>query len=248
MNDLKHFVSRVQDFYQIDSGSQIKYLLYYLQIAKEYPSVKAKDIQTCFDSLHINAYSNIPFYLNKYSNRGKLQQFIKKSEGFILLSSIKDKIDQEIEKPIELRPSNSLFPLSIFDNTRGYLVAFANEASCCYDLGLYNSCLFMIRKISETLIIELYESKAIHAKIRNANNDYFQLSDLIKAVTNESSWKLSKIVKENLPKIKLLADSSVHSKRFSAKKPDIEEMKTNIRIIFEELITLIDYPKWNQQL
>lgn len=72
--------------------------------------------------------------------------------------------------------------------------------------------------------------------------DYFQLSDLIKAAVSEGSWKLSKIVKENLPKIKLLADSSVHSKRFRARKTDIDPMKTDLRIVFEELITLVDYP------
>jgi hypothetical protein len=103
----------------------------------------------------------------------------------------------------------------------------------------------MLRKITETLIIELYESKGIQSKIKNGNGDYFHLSELIKSLTNEPSWKLTKIVKENLPKIKLLADSSVHSKRFSAKKPDIDEIKINVRIAFEELINHIDYAKWN---
>ena len=210
--------------------------------------VKAKEISVCFESLHLNAYSNIPAYLNYYSRKGKKQQFLKKKTGFILFSAVREKIDGEVDKPIELKPSNSLYPISIFDNTRGYLVEFAKEASSCYDLGLFNSCLFMLRKITETLIIELYESKNIQSKIKNTNHDYFQLSDLIKAVTNETSWKLSKIVKENLPKIKLLADSSVHSKRFSAKKPDIDNMKTDVRIALEELISHIDYVKWNAKL
>lgn len=245
MSEVKTFISKVQGFSNLDSGSQIKYFLYYLQIEKEFPSVKAKDIQQCFGTLHINPYSNISLYLNRFSKKGKGQQFIKQKDGFVLLSLIKESIDNELEKTVELKPSNALFPLSIFDDTRGYLIEFAKEASCCYDFGLYNSCLFLLRKITETLIIELYESKGIHSKIRNANNDYFQLSELIKSATSEPSWKLTKIVKENLPKIKLLADSSVHSKRFSAKKSDIDDLKTNTRITFQEIITLIDYAKWN---
>ncbi len=248
MNELKNFVSKVSDFFSLDSGSQVQYFVYYLQVEMKYEAVKAKDIGACYENLHINPYSNISSYLNYYSRKGKKQQFLKKIDGFILYSTVREKIDIEVDKPLDIKPSNSLFPQSIFYNTRGYLVEFAKEACTCYDFGLYNSCLFMLRKITETLIIELYESKNIQVKIKNSNSDYFQLSELIKSVTNETSWKLTKIVKENLPKIKLLADSSVHSKRFSAKKPDIDEMKTNIRITFEELISHIDYIKWNSTI
>lgn len=245
MSELLQFISKVKDFKKLDAGNQIKYFVFHLQVEKEFPAVKAKDIQSCFELLHLNPYSNIPTYLNRLSKKGKTQQFIKRKDGFVLLSTLKESIEVELQVTVELKPSNSLFPISIFNNTRGYLVEYSTEASCCYDYGLYNSCLFLIRKITETLIIELYESKGLHSKIRNTNNDYFQLSELIKAVTNEPTWKLSKIVKENLPKIKLLADSSVHSKRFSAKKPDIDDLKTNTRITFEEFINLIDYQKWN---
>jgi len=245
MSELKNFVSKVPDFFKLESGKQVQYFVYFLQVEKEIEAVRAKDVSGCFESLHLNAYSNIPAYLNYYSRKGKTQQFLKKKTGFILYSAVRERIDIEVDKPIEHKPSNSLFPLAIFDNTRGYLVDFAKEASCCYDYGLYTSCLFMLRKITETLIIELFESKSIQAKIKNTKGDYLQLSDLIAAVANEPTWKLTKIVKENLPKIKLLADSSVHSKRFSAKQPDIDGLKTNVRIAFEELVSHIDYAKWN---
>jgi len=245
MNDLKAFVSKVPDFFNFDSGKQVHYFVYYLQVEKQLETIKAKDISICFESLHLNAYSNIPAYLNYHSRKGQTQQFLKKKNGFVLYSAVREKIDKEVDKPAEHKLTNSLFPLSIFDNTKGYLVAYSKEASICYDYGLFTSCLFMLRKIAETLIIELYESKNIQSKIKNAKGDYFQLSDLITAVTNEPTWKVTKIVKENLPKIKLLADSSVHSKRFSAKQSDIDGIKTNVRIAFEELISHIDYAKWN---
>ncbi len=247
MSELKNFISKISDFISLDSGSQIKYLVYFLQVEQNKNPVKAKEIAECFSELHINPYSNIPKYLVYYSRKGTNQQFLKRSDGYILFATIREQIDIEVQKPIAHKPSNSLYPISIFDNTRGYLIEFAREASSCYDFGLYNSCLFMLRKITEILIIELYESKTLQSKIKNSNHDYFQLGDLIKSATNESSWKFSKIVKENLPKIKLLADSSVHSKRFSAKKPDIDNMKTEVRILFEELISHIDYKTWHSR-
>lgn len=245
MKELKHFVSKVPEFFNLDAGKQIQYFVYYLQIEKQLEVVKVKDISNCYESLHINSYSNISAYLNRYSKKGKNQQFFKKKIGFVLFSSVRERIDMEINNPVEHKPSNSLFPLSIFDNTKDYLIDYSREASICYDYGLFTSCLFMLRKITETLIIELYESNNIQSKIKNTKGDYLQLSDLIKAVTNETSWKLTKIVKENLPRIKLLADSSVHSKRFSARQSDIDGIKTNVRIAFEELISHIDYKNQN---
>lgn len=243
--EIVNFILMIKGFSSLDPGRQIKFFVYFWQVVKQNEAVRANNIKDCYECLHLNPYSNISSYLNYYSRKGKMQQFLKKKNGFVLFSSTREIIDFEVDKPVELKPSNSLFPLSIFDSTRGYLVEFSKEASSCYDYGLFTSCLFMLRKITETLIIELYESKGIQSKIKNAKDDYLQLSDLIAAVTNEPTWKLTKIVKENLPKIKLLADSSVHSKRFSAKKPDIDGIKTNIRIIFQELISHIDYVSWN---
>jgi len=185
------------------------------------------------------------FFTNN-SKRGKNQIFVKKKDGYSLLATRRESISSTfVKKELEIIASDELFPISIFETTKDYLKDFAKEAAACYDYGLYSSCLFMLRKITEILIIELYESKGLEAQIKTPNGDYFQLSELIKAASNESSWKFSKIVKENLPKIKLLADSSVHSKRFKARKPDIETMKTEVRISFEEIIKLIDYPAWN---
>jgi hypothetical protein len=239
------FIRKIPGFMTLSSGMQIKFLVYFLQFEKKYQGIKPKDVFTCFETLHLNPYSNIAGYLSYYSRKGKNQQFLKKYGYYVLYSKTIAEIEAILNKPIEHPPSNNLFPLAIFEETRGYLCEFSKEASTCYDLGLYNSCLFLLRKICEILIIELFESRKIQTKIQNQNNDYFQLSDLIKSLISEPSWKLSKIVKEDLPKIKLLADSSVHSKRFSAKKPDIDNMKVNIRIIFEELVSLIDYNAWN---
>lgn len=242
MEQLKDFIKKISGFSDFAAAKQIKYFVYYLQQIAEKESISGKDVNNCFDELHLNRYSNTPQYLTNRSKKGATQEFLKTKTGYILFGKTKHEIEQELNLTIEVKATNSLYPLAIFEKTPTYLTAFAEEAAICYDHHLYNSCLFMLRKICEILIIELFESKGIEASIRNPKGDYFQLADLIKAAVSETSWKLSKIVRENLPKIKLLADSSVHSKRFKARKPDIDPMKTDLRIVFEELLTLIDYP------
>lgn len=242
MEKLTNYIKKIAGFYELTAARQIKYLVYYFQTVENSDVVTAKDIRNGFDYLHLNPYSNISAYLKKASQKGQNQEFLSKKTGVILIANLRHQIDQEIGKVVEVTPTDSLYPLIIFSKTPTYLSAFAEEATISYDYSLYNSCLFMLRKICEILIIELFESKGLQESIKTPNGDYYQLADLIKAAVTEKSWKFSKIVKENLPKIKLLADSSVHSKRFKARKSDIDPMKTDLRIIFEEFITLIDYP------
>lgn len=242
MDELTNFIKKIVGFYDLTAAKQIKYFVYYFQVIEKLDVVSAKNVRSCFENLHLNPYSNIPAYLNKAAQKGLNQEFLVKKSGVILIAILRHQIKEELEKEVEVVPTDSLYPLAIFIKTPSYLSAFAEEASVCFDYSLYNSCLFMLRKICEILIIELFESKGLQESIKTSNGDYYQLSDLIKAAISQRTWKLSKIVKENLPKIKLLADSSVHSKRFKARKSDIEPMKTDVRIIFEEFIALIDYP------
>lgn len=242
--DIQQFVKSVPEFNSMTGGNQINYFAYFLLHEQKVEGFKAKDIQSCFDQLHLSPYSNIPSYLSKNAQRGKGQRFLKRKDLYILENSTKSEIEETIKREFQPEPSNNLFPLSIFDNTRGYLIAFAKEASIAYDYSLFNCCFFMLRKILETLIIELFERHGLEGKIKNTNGGYYFLSDLITKLIAENKWHLTKVVREDIPKIKKLADSSVHSKRFSAKKTDIDNMKTEIRIILQELVNHIDYPTW----
>lgn len=100
----------------------------------------------------------------------------------------------------------------------------------------------MLRKLVESLIIELYTKYEITDKIKNprTNNFYF-LSDLIDILLNDSKWSLSRNIKDSLPKIKKKGDWSAHNRYFIAKKPDLDDLKPDIRITLQELILQIDF-------
>ncbi len=99
----------------------------------------------------------------------------------------------------------------------------------------------MLRKLIETLIIELFEKNNIENIIRDNNGDYFQLKTLIELLLVQSNWSISKNVKKSIPEIKKFGDLAAHNRRFFAKKPDLDKIKTDLRITIQELITLIDY-------
>jgi hypothetical protein len=224
-------------------SEQIPFFAYYLLENQNYDYFNPKNIHDCFAILNIPPYSNIAAYLNKKSKkeRKKKRKFIKNKNGYTLAASALHEIQDIIDAPVDHIPTEELLTLEIFNGTRGYLTNNAKEAALCYDFGQYNACLIMIRKLIETLIIELFEKKGIKSKIKDANNDYFQLSYLIDAFLGEDSWTVSRNTKKSIPDIKKYADLAAHNRRFSAKKKDVDKIRADLRIVVQELLSLIDY-------
>lgn len=243
MDDLSLFVSKINNFYNKKQSDQILFFAYYLLENQSNDYISPKNIHDCFTSLRIPPYSNISAYLNKKSKkeRNKRRQFVKSKHGYTLAANTLHELKDILNAPVEHIPNEELLTIEIFNGTRGYLENNAKEAALCYDFGQYNACLIMLRKLIETLIIELFEKLGIKNKIKDTNQDYFQLSYLIDMFLNEPSWSVSRNTKKSIPEIKKYADLAAHNRRFSAKKTDIDKIKTDLRIVIQELLSLIDY-------
>ncbi len=242
MDELSLFAGNISGFYDKKQSEQIVLFAYYL-VEQKKTDFKPKNIHECFISLKVPPYSNIPAYLSKRSKKekNKRRQFIKNKNGYTLAANALKEIKASLNVPIEQPPSETLLTLEIFNGTRGYLENISKEAALCYDFGQYNACLIMLRKLIETLIIELFEKTGIEDTIKNNSNDYFQLSSLIEVFLNEPSWTVSRNTKKSIPEIKKYADLAAHNRRFSAKKVDVDKIKVDLRIVIQELLLFIDY-------
>jgi hypothetical protein len=243
MMTLEEFIERIPDFDTLSPAQKIVYFGYYKQETGKYDYFQGNDISDCFTSLNLNRYSNLSAYLSQKS-KGKDNLFIKKGKGYVVEKKTFDEISKNIGNQKNTKPSNDLFSIEIFDNTRGYLINNAKQAIVCYDYGLFDACLVMIRKLVETLIIELFVFNNIDDKIKD-NGHFLFLSGLIEKLLNEQTFSLSRNTKYGLPIIKKYGDLSAHNFHFNARKPDIDNFKLDLRIILEELIHLIDYPNRN---
>lgn len=245
MKELEIFIEKIEDFEQLSSSSQINFFIYFLLIEKEKDGVIPKDILECFNFLHIPPYSNISAYFASKA-KGKNKKFIKKNGNLYYLErSFKKKLETEIGVPS--LPSNvhsDFFPIELFDNTRGYLKTIANQCLASYNNGIYDGCSVLTRKLIEVLIIECFERHKIENLIKNRDENFFFLSDLINEFLKETDWNISRNAKQSLPKIKSLGDKSAHNRRYIARKNDLDNLKDDIRIVIEELIHLIDYENW----
>jgi len=134
--------------------------------------------------------------------------------------------------------SQQVLPKSLFTNSRGYLEKVVNQINGCYEKGWFDACAVMIRRLVETLIIECFEKHKIATKIQGSDGEFLYLSDLIAKLLAETSWNLGRNTKRSLPNLKNIGDKSAHSRRFTARRWDIDKIVEDIRVVSEELVYL----------
>lgn len=133
--------------------------------------------------------------------------------------------------------SQTIIYMPLVKGTRGYIEKVSNQINGCYENGWFDACAVMIRRLLETLIIEVFEHHHIEHKIKN-NGDYLYLRDLISITLSETSWTLGRNTKNALPKLKDIGDKSAHSRRFNAIRHDIDDFKSDLRTVVQELLVL----------
>ena len=242
--ELEIFVSKIDGFDNLSKAAQIDYIAYFLVLKQS--DFTPKDIKDAFDMVNVPQYSNINAYLSNHLKK----KFISKTKGrYALTRQFYNELDAQFntQKCLPL-PSDDLFPKEILDGTRRYVIDMGNQAILCFDLGLYDACAVMIRKLLETLIIEAFERYKVADKIKNKDDNFPYLSDLISFLLNEKTWNISRNAKTGFMSIKNSGDLSAHNRRYCAKKQDILDIKQPIRICIEELVKLIDYDAWNKEL
>jgi hypothetical protein len=155
-----------------------------------------------------------------------------------LLHELKTKKWRSTQAPV-LPEEEGLFPLSLMAKTRrGYLTTVCRQMNGCFGSGWYDAAAVMMRRLLETSIIEAFEAQHLDGKIKNAQGDFFQLSDLISAALAETTWNLSRNTKKALPTLRDVGHISAHARRYTAQKADILKVSQDCRIAIEEFLHL----------
>lgn len=153
---------------------------------------------------------------------------------------LRDSVRARNPPPEEGAPSQEepVIYFSLVRNTRGYLERLVHQINGSYANGWYDASAVMIRRLIETLIIEVFEKHGIASKVQNSAGDFFYLRDLIGTLAAETTWNLSRNAKSALPRLKDVGDMSAHSRRFIAQRQDIDKLIGDLRVVVQELVTL----------
>src|SRR5262245_23553496 len=83
--------------------------------------------------------------------------------------------------------SEQVLPMAVVKNTRGYIEKVTLQANGCYENQWFDACAVMIRRLVETLIIEVYESKGRAVDIQ-VNGNFLMLRDLADFILIDKSF------------------------------------------------------------
>lgn len=153
---------------------------------------------------------------------------------------LRDGIRSKNPPPDEGGPStnDNIVMLSLVRNSRPYLERIVHQINGSYENGWYDASAVMVRRLVETLIIEVYETNQRASEIKDSNGDFLFLSDLISKILGDPHFNLSRSVKKALPELKDVGDKSAHSRFYTAHRGDIEKLAPLLRNVVQELIAL----------
>ncbi len=177
-------------------------------------------------------------YVVKGSKPNKLKLNVKYiSELDRLYSSITPYIPKNIKEEFL---DNDLFRLA-----PSYIKKIVSEINYCHCYKFSNACAVMIRRLIESLLIELFIYKKLAKEIQQ-NSGFVNLSMIIKAIQpNNKKLTLGKGIDKKINPIKDLGDKAAHSRKGLISIQMIDHEKGNIALLFSELMNHLERHDWD---
>ncbi len=158
-----------------------------------------------------------------YRIASEIQKTIK-TEGFVC-----------VEEP---EPANlQIIPEILTKRCRQYVRKIVREINGTYEQGYFSACAVMIRRLIETCMIEAFEKKGLSHLIKEDTE--YKTADLIKNELLQNPFNnLSRNARRALQNKNLLGlgHQCAHDRFFTAGKGDIDDIRSDVRILIEYLI------------
>ncbi len=138
---------------------------------------------------------------------------------------------------VEPAPTSSVIPLDYVDGTRTYLVRLVRQVNGCYDAGYFDGSAVILRRLIESLLIEVYIAQNRQAEIRQGNA-FMMLNNLIIYITSDASIIKSRNFVKGLNLAKDIGDTAAHDRNYITPKQDIDDNMLALRRVVNELLVL----------
>jgi len=171
---------------------------------------------------------------SKYTVRGK-----QKNTFQIDIRKVSE-LNEKYETLLKIKryqPTDSILPDSFVSGTRKYLEDIVRQINSCYELGLYDCCAVMCRRLMESLIVEIYIQGGRKSEIQNSGS-FMMLDNLIKYICNDAKVTLSRNSPKTMNEVKQIGDIAAHDRTYITEQTDIDDMKLKYRRLIRELLVL----------
>ena len=178
--------------------------------------------------------------LNRDLTRSKQTVKGKRTKTFQLHTKYVVELNAKYESLLnikEIKVTPSVLPFEIFQGTRTYLEKMVKQINGSYDYGFYDASAVQIRRLMESLIIEVFIHKQFADEIK-VNGAFLMLDRLISKITTHNQIHLGRSTPKAMESIKRLGDTAAHDRTYITQQQDINDMKVEIRRTIQELLDL----------
>lgn len=153
------------------------------------------------------------------------------------LQSLRDKYSPLLERRDPPEISDEYLPKSIFPGSRKYLTVLSDQINGCYECGYYDAAAVLLRRIVESLIIEIYVVAKRSEEIKTGDS-FHMLDRLITHFNSDHGFVKSKELVKALTRIKSVGDNAAHSRTYITHRQDVDDLKFESRRAISELLTI----------
>ena len=158
--------------------------------------------------------------------RLSLKKFNEIEAEIMIFSNTSEDIDE----------SEAIISASLYESSRTYIKLLSQQINACYDHNIFDGCAVLMRRLLEILLIHSFEKNGIDALIRNGDNSFKMLVDIVSIAKSNKVLALSRNTKEALDAFRDIGNFAAHKIFYNTKKSDINSLKISYRATIEELL------------
>lgn len=144
---------------------------------------------------------------------------------------------RELLGVVDATVEGAVLPPEWFRGTRFYLEKLCHQINGTYEYGFYDASAVLCRRLMESLIVEVYIHKGLHAEIK-PGGAFFMLDALIAHIRNHPTIVLSRNAPKTMEVVKQLGDTAAHDRTYVTQVKDIDDVKAPYRRLIQELMSL----------
>lgn len=150
------------------------------------------------------------------------------------LSQVTEDYEELLQRK-RVSTSKNVIPPEWVSGTRAYLEQMVYEINVSYEFRLFDACAVLMRRLMESLIIEVYVFERRPQDVQ-VNNAFFMLDRLISFIENDSEIVLSRNSPKTMKEVKQLGDTAAHDRTYITPEVDIDDLKARYRRLIHEML------------
>ncbi len=239
MNDRKSFAQQISQF-ELTRVEQAAAFMWFYRLTQTYEDRTASELAEDLEDEGLGR----PNVTHLHRDLTKSRQTVKgkRPKSFQLHTKYVPLLTSKYGSLLNIKDVDttpSVIPIDFVQGTRPHLEQLVKEINGAYNYQFYNASAVLIRRLLESLIIEVFIHKTLVHEIR-VNNAFLMLDKLISKICHQQQIVLGRNMPKSMEAIKSLGDTAAHDRTYLTVQSDIDDLKQQIRRTIKELLVLAD--------